>query len=114
MKINNYKIDKNNFYINDVLFINAPSFIRKFLVIDNRIILLLKEKTLDNDRNIYCYDFRGNLFWIVSEVVKIHDENYFTNIYIGENDELKAYNLNGIEVTISINNGQIIKAELVK
>jgi hypothetical protein len=114
MKNNNYKVNQYRFYIDDMLLINAPSVIEKFLILDTKIILLLQEKILENDKNIYCFDFKGNFLWIVSDVIKLHDKNYFTNMYINENNELMAYNLNGTEVTIDVDTGRIIKAELIR
>ncbi|WNM19455.1 hypothetical protein [Flavobacterium capsici] len=114
MNNHNFYIQQSHFFIDDFLLINAPSIIEKFLIVDDIIILLLSSTDLESDRNIYCFDFQGNLIWIISEVTKLHDKNYFTNIYINKNDELMAYNLNGIEVTIDKEKGLIINAELIK
>lgn len=110
----NFHIHQSQFFIDDVLLIDAPSIIENFLVVDNKIVLLLSNRYLQSDRNIYCFDFEGNQCWIISEVTKLHDKNYFTNIYTNEYGVLMAYNLNGIEVTINLDNGSIIKAELIK
>ncbi|WP_157208257.1 hypothetical protein [Mariniflexile maritimum] len=114
--MNNSKFHKynNNFFINNKLLIEVPALIKNFLIINDLIILLIDSDELKDDKNIICYNLKGKLIWQIGEVSKLHDRNYFTSIYINKNNELQAYNLNGVEVTINIKNGSIIKKELIK
>jgi hypothetical protein len=106
----------NIFYFNDSLLVEAPALITKFLIIKNFVILLIDSNELRDDKNIFCYSLKGQFEWQIREVPKLpsHTRNYYTSIYVNENNDLQAYNLNGVEVTINLSNGEIIKKELIR
>lgn len=66
----------------------------------------------DSDRNIYCYQSEIQI-WQIEEAPKIHSRNYFTSVYMRD-DDLYAYCINGIEVLVNKDNGKILKSELIK
>ena len=72
---------------------------------------ILKEP-IDSDRNIYCYK-SGQQIWQIEEAPKLHARNYFTSIYIKDND-LYAYCTNGVEALVSKETGKFLKTELIK
>ena len=106
-------IEGNIFFEDNNLLIKTPAKIKNFLVISNLIILLINSDDFKDDRNILCYTLEGKLKWQIEEITKLHFRNYYTSIYLNNND-FKAYNLNGIEATIDLNTGMILSKELIK
>ena len=74
-------------------------------------IYVLTEPT-ESDRNIYCYESEKQI-WQIEEAPKIHARNYFTSVYMRDND-LYAYCINGIEVLVNKDSGKFLKTELIK
>jgi hypothetical protein len=114
-------MDKNIFHnynnkilFKDTLLIEAPALINDFLIINNLIVLLLDSGDFIDDKNIFCYSFEGKFKWQIAEMPKLHVRNYFTSIYVNENNDLQAYNKNGVEVTINMNDGTFLKKELIR
>ena len=65
-------------------------------------------------RNIYCYNFNGQLKWQVENPDKIYPTNYYTSIYFSDDNKLQAYSKNGVEYTLNEEDGIILKKELIK
>ena len=111
-----YHTDNKLLFSNDSLLIESPALIKNFLIIKNLVILLIDSNELKDDKNIFCYNLNGKFIWQIKEVpiLPLHTRNYFTTIYFNEKDGFQAYNLNGVETTINLNNGEIVKKELIK
>jgi len=109
-----YNYSKNKIIINGHEHVSAPAKIIQCLVIDQSIILLLDADELGSDANVYCYDIRGIVQWIVPKPDLVHERNYYTSIYVLSDLYLYAYNISGIEVKLDYNNGQILSTELIK
>ena len=116
MDIKKFHNDNKFFFFNDSLLIEAPALIKKFLILNNFVILLIDPNELKDDKNIFCYSLNGQFEWQIREVPKLpsHTRNYYTSIYVNENNDFQAYNLNGVEITINLSNGEIIKKELIR
>jgi hypothetical protein len=111
----NYYITQDDklLYNQDVIFA-APASITEFLIIGENIIVLVTGNQITGDRNIYCYEINGNLKWQVENPDNIHSTNYYTSIYLSNDNELQAYSKNGIEYTLNADNGTFLKKELIK
>jgi hypothetical protein len=109
-----YFVDNNKLLKKNNVIIEVTTSIISFMLFKNKIILHIEPKDELCDRNIFCYNLNGKLEWIVQSTPRIHDKNYFMKIYSNTDNELMAYSLNGIEVTIDLNTGIIIKQELIK
>ena len=83
------------------------------LVINQLIVILLKNVRTDDDRNIVCYDLDGNFKWQVSKLVKLHSKNYFVGIEVRA-DKLYAYSISGIEYCLNPISGEVLESQLVK
>jgi len=77
---------------------------------EDRMYVLTEPK--DSDRNISCFK-SGRQIWQIEAAPKIHARNYFTSVYMRDND-LYAYCINGIEVLVSKDSGKFLKTELIK
>ena len=113
MKESNYTVQKNRVIYNDNTLIVVDDVIKEYIIIDG-IVLLLDPSKSKSSRNIYCYDFAGRLKWQIALLDQLHHENYYTSIYLSEQNVLQAYNINGIEITINKQDGSILKKELIK
>jgi hypothetical protein len=103
------------YYNGDQIFV-AESDIEKFLVFNNNmefIIVLVDAAKLKTDRNIFCYGLDTKLKWQIPEPDKLHNENYYTSIYLSDGN-LYAYNINGVEVIIDKQTGNILSKQLIK
>lgn len=113
MKKSNYTIQKNRVLCNDNILIVVDDVIKDYIIMDDIVILVDASKS-KSSRNIYCYDFTGKLKWQIAVADRLHCDNYYTSIYLSEQNFLQAYNINGIEVTINKQDGSILKKELIK
>lgn len=114
MEEKNYKIQDDKLLQNEEILLTAPASIKEFLFKGQNIIVLVTSTQIIGDRNIYCYGFNGNLKWQIENPDNIHSTNYYTSIYLSKNNELQAYNKNGVEYTLNEGNGNILKKELIK
>jgi hypothetical protein len=112
---NKHKFTKagNKLMENGKVIITMPSKIITYIIIDDFLILLVSPKNNIDDRNIYGFDLRGNLKWQIPQPDKLHSENHYISVSLSSG-YLRAYNINGIEVTISVEDGHIITKELIK
>jgi hypothetical protein len=114
MKKSNYQIKENQmFYKNQPLF-KAKGLIKSFLIVNSGVAVLVKGDEVIGDRNIYFYKFNGQLKWQVEHPDKLHESNYYTAIYLSEDNKLQAYSMNGVEYTLNEEDGRILKKELIK
>jgi len=114
MEAKNYIIKDDRLLQNEEVLFTAPASIQEVLIIGKYIIVLVTSTQMTGDRNVYCYEFNGNLKWQIENPDKIHSTNYYTSIYLSINNELQAYSKNGVEYTLSVDNGTILKKELIK
>lgn len=114
MEKNIFSCNNNQLFLNDKLLLETLAEINECVVLSNSIILLLKGADIDDDRNIFCFEFNGHLNWQIAAPNKIHYRNYYTSIYLSDSGELQAFNKNGFEITIDIKDGKILKKELIK
>jgi hypothetical protein len=105
------KINKNEITIGNKHLVLSNE-IKKNIVLEEFVIILIEYSKLNN-RNIYCYDFIGNLVWQIVEPIVLHTDNYYTDIYI-HHDDLYAYSISGIEYKLNKSTGEIIGSELIK
>lgn len=104
----------NKVLCDGMLLFTANAEIIDFLVLEDLVILLLDSNKLRSDRNIFCYGLDTRIKWQIPPTDKLHVENYYTSLYLSDDRRLKAYNVNGIEVTLDKSNGVIINKELIK
>lgn len=109
-----YNYSKNKVIINGHEHVSAPAKIGQCLVIDEFIILLLDADELRSGANVYCYDIRGMVQWILPQQDNVHERNYYTSIYVLSDLYLYAYNISGIEVKLDFTNGQVLGTEFIK
>jgi len=109
-----WSFKKNILFNNDQEFIILSSDIKKILIKDDSIVILVNPDNSVGDRNVLCYSQSKILKWQIPKPLNIgHSENDFTGIYfIDEN--FYAYNRNGIEHCIDVNNGKILNSQLIK
>jgi hypothetical protein len=110
---NNFVFKSNILYRDGERFLSFPSSINEILVIKNRVIILLQNSSPIGNQNIFCFDFQKNQIWQISKPVELHYDNYFSAIYLRD-DELYAYNINGIEYHLDKETGDILDTELIK
>lgn len=113
---NKINIKGNTLFYNGNQVIEAESDIEKFLVLSDDmelIIILVNATKLRTDRNIFCYDLKSILKWQIPEPDKLHNENYYTSIYLFDGN-LYANNINGIEVSVDKQTGRILSKQLIK
>ena len=111
----NFNIIENKLLYNGKQVVTTKSVIEFFLVVSEYelIIVLVNAAKLKSDRNIFCYGFDEELKWQIPEPDKLHNDNYYTSIYLSDGN-LSAYNINGVEVTIDKHNGRILNKQLIK
>ena len=114
MKENSFVIEGNKMLFDGKVFLVFDDIIQDFIISDDSIIVLVDAAKSHNNQNIYCYDFNGKLRWRIPPPDKLHFQNYYTSMYLSEDDFLQAYNINGVEVTVDKQNGNILKKELIK
>ena len=113
MQKNEFTVQKNILLQDSKILIVAEEVIKDYILGDEIIILVDASKT-KNSRNVYCYDFNGKLIWQIAASDQLHFDNYYTSIYLSEQNLLLLYNINGIEATINKWDGSILKKELIK
>jgi hypothetical protein len=94
-------------------FLILPSKIKKILMLDNSIVILVEYNIDIGDRNVICYDFKKVLKWQIPSPIEVHHENDFTGIYLRD-FELYAYNRNGVEYHLNRETGEVLGSELIK
>lgn len=109
-----FTFSKNVILYHDKPLLYAAAHIDKELVLEDSILVLLNTDSLKSDRNIFCYDFKGDLKWQIPEPDKLQANNYYTSIYLTGEGILMAYNINGVEVTIDKQTGAILDKQLIK
>jgi hypothetical protein len=114
MQEKKYIIKDDKLLQNQEVLFTAPALINEFLIKGRNIIVLVSRTQITGDRNVYCYEFNGNLKWQIENPDNIHSTNYYTSIYLSSNNELQAYSKNGVEYTLNEYNGTILKKELIK
>ena len=107
-------IEGNKFFEFGKILFTTDANIEKFIRLGNNIIVLVKTDEFPSDRNIFCYDKSGRLKWQIPQPDVLISQNYYTSIYLSTNNELKAYNWNGVEVTIDVETGKIVQKALIK
>ena len=84
------------------------------IITDGRLTFALFDyRKIDSNRNVFGFSFDGHQIWQIAEPYKIHAENYYAGIYFREN-ELSAYCVNGVEVSLDKNTGKEISSQLIK
>jgi hypothetical protein len=114
MEGKNYRIKDDKLLENEEVLFTAPASINEVLIKGRNIIVLVTSTQITGDRNVYCYEFNGNLKWQIENPDNIHSTNYYTSIYLSSNNELQAYSKNGVEYTLNECKGTILKKELIK
>lgn len=94
--------------------IHAPAQIKEYLLAGEYVLILVDPKELESDRNLFGYNLQGQICWRIADSPKLHRENYFTGIYLRENNLPYAYCKNGIELLLDEATGAVIKSELIK
>lgn len=102
----------NLLYKNNEQFLTLPSEIKKILVLDNSLVILLDNADIGN-RNVFCYNFNKLLKWQVPAPIEFDHENDFTGIYLSE-FELYVYNRNGVEYHLDKETGKVLDSQLIK
>ncbi len=95
------------------LFFHSP--IKKILVVDNTILVLLQRAGVIIDKekesllkNIYAFDNKGNQLWIIEELPPFHGRpSLITGLYTRENKVL-AYVSYGVDFEINLEDGSLI------
>ena len=114
MKEKNCEIKDDKLLQNEKIIFIAPASIEDFVIKGENIIVLVISNLITGDSNVYCYDFNGELKWQIPPADKLHFTNYYTSIYLSNDNELQAYSKNGVEYTLNERNGSILKKELIK
>lgn len=110
---NNFDFKNNVLYKDGERFLSFLSNIEKVLVLKNSIVILLAYSSSAGSQNIFCFDFHKNQKWQISKPVELHHDNYFSAIYLRE-DEFYAYNINGVEYHLDKETGDVLDTELIK
>ena len=71
-------------------------------------------KETDQARNIFLLDHAGRVIWQVEAATISHGIKGFSDLYLGADGDLLAYSPNGIEYTIQVETGRILKRELIR
>jgi hypothetical protein len=108
-----FTYENNNIYKNGKIFITLPSKVKKILLLDNCILMLISNDPLLRERNVFCYDLSKQLKWQIGNPIKIHSDNFYTDIYLRDY-ELYAYSVSGVEYQLDIESGAVLKSELIK
>ncbi|MES2649396.1 MAG: hypothetical protein V4717_21130 [Bacteroidota bacterium] len=114
MNENTFTVNENKLLLNGQVFVILDENIQDFITTDDSIVILVNADISQNDRNVYCYNFDGKLRWRILPLDKLHFQNYYTSVYLSDEDLLQAYNINGVEVTLDKRDGNFIKKELIK
>lgn len=72
------------------------------------------EGFLDSAKNIYLIDKDNRVLWQAEAATLSHGVVGFSNVCLGQGNELLAYSANGIEYRIDVATGSILSKELVK
>jgi len=110
---NYYEYKLNILYRNSKQFLVLPSDIEKILLYEELIVILIKSNELVNNRNIFCYDVNGAFLWQIPNAVELHSRNDFTGVYV-QDENLYAYNRNGVEYKIEKNTGNFLGSQLIR
>lgn len=110
---NIFDFKSNMLYRDGEKFLSFPSSISEILVVKNGVIILFQNSSAIGNQNILCFDFQKNQIWQISKPVELHCDNYFSAIYLRD-DELYAYNINGIEYHLDKETGNILDTQLIK
>jgi hypothetical protein len=108
-----WNFNTNILYNNNKPFVVLPSEIKKILVLENSIVVLLNHNQVVGNRNVFAYDFNKKIQWQIPAPVEFHSDNEFSAIYLREN-ELYAYNINGVEYHLNKDTGEILESQLIK
>lgn len=103
----------NLLYKENKQFLILPSEIKKILVLDTSLVVLLNYNPDIGNRNVFCYDFDKVPKWQVPAPIEFHHENDFTGIYL-RGGELYVYNRNGVEYHLDKETGKVLDSELIK
>lgn len=114
MEINNYTAQGDQMLYKKQILFTAKGLIKDHLLITDGIVVLIGGSETIEEQNIYCYDFDGRLKWHVANPDKIYPTNYYTSIYLSDDNALQAYSKNGVEYTLNEEDGSILKKELIK
>ena len=109
------KIEEGVLYYDDHIFFddNKDTKVRNALIVDKFIVLLVEPNSLFGDQNIICCNLGKIIIWQIADIVKLQEKNYYTSIYL-QDQKLYGYNINGVEVTIDVNTGNILTKELIR
>jgi hypothetical protein len=108
-----FTYEHNNIYFNGEIFISLATKVEIILQLDNCILILITNDPLLREQNIFCYDLSKQLKWQIGKPIKIHNDNYFTDIYLRDS-ELYAYSVSGVEYQLDKESGAVLKSELIK
>lgn len=68
----------------------------------------------DPERNIVLVNGNGQIVWQIEAAVKSHGAVGYSDVYLGESDDLLAYSSNGIEYSIDKKTGRVLGRELIR
>lgn len=111
----NYSLtfEEENIFKEGEIFISFHSKIEKIIQFDNCVLVLFSSRLFAGDQNVFCYDLSKQLKWQIAKPIKVHENNYFTGIYLRDS-ELYAYSVSGVEYQVDKESGTFLKSELIK
>lgn len=109
----NFEIRHGKLYRQGEIFIKFYGKVEDVLIFDNRIVILLDPDSVNNDRNVVCYDFNKELVWQLDAPPNVHGRNYYNSIYM-RGDSFCAYSQSGFEAIVDITTGKIISQEFIR
>jgi outer membrane protein assembly factor BamB len=87
--------------------------VKQIVDLENYIVVLVGYCSEVGERNVFCYNASGQLKWQIPNPVQLHEINYYTGIYIRE-QQLYAYSVSGVEYNLNEETGEILKSEFIK
>ncbi len=84
-----------------------PNEVVESIETDDRIFVLVDVSNEENNpNNILCYDFEGNLLWIIDEPEESREWSLYDHMVM-ENNVLKAKNYNGYLYRVDQDTGEV-------
>lgn len=69
---------------------------------------------LEPERNVFLVNSKGQIVWQIEAAVKSHGAVGYSDVYLGESNNLLAYSSNGIEYSIDKVTGCVLGKELIR
>jgi hypothetical protein len=114
MEETSYKIQNDKMLRDNKILFSANGKIDSYVVLKNGIVILTDYNSSIELRNVYCYSFNGAFKWQIPPADELHLYNYYTSIYLSNENQLQAFSNNGVEYTLNEENGNVLKKELIK